>query len=168
MTTTTITPGVRTTDIIILRRRNTGQWTFDYQKGEIYHTGTGKPLKFRLNNDGYLCHTTQEHGLSFSITKHRAIWIAATATIPIDLTLEVDHINGSKTDCRIQNLRLITHKENSRTGRPGNKRFTEDTIRQIRTLSQSGTTTAELGQTYAVSQSCISRIIRGVTYRSVT
>ena len=167
MTTTTITPGVRTTDIIILRRRNTGQWTFDYQKGEIYHTGTGKPLKFRPNNDGYLCHITREHGLSFAITKHRAIWIAATGTVPIDLTLEIDHINNDKTDCRLQNLRLITHRENSRPGRAGNKKFTEDTIRQIRNLSQSGTSTAELGKTYRVSPSCISRIIRGVTYRSV-
>ena len=167
MTTTTLTPGVRTTDIIILRRRNTGHWTFDYHNGEIYHTATGKPLRFRLNNDGYLCHITREHGLAFTITKHRAIWIAATGTIPINLTLEVDHINGNKTDCRIQNLRLISHRENSRTGRPGNKKFTEDTIRTIRTLSQSGTSTAELGRTYQVSQSCISRIIRGVTYRSV-
>ena len=37
MTNTLKTPGVRTTDIIILRRRNTGQWTFDYQRQNIPH-----------------------------------------------------------------------------------------------------------------------------------
>ena len=41
---------------------------------------------------------------------HRIIWIIHNGKIPPNL--EIDHINCIRNDNRIENLRLVTHKEN--------------------------------------------------------
>lgn len=41
---------------------------------------------------------------------HRLVWEHMNGPIPP--TLEIDHINGNTLDNRIENLRLVTHKEN--------------------------------------------------------
>ena len=44
---------------------------------------------------------------------HRIVWALHYEKRP-DLSLDIDHINGVKTDNRINNLRLVTHKINQR------------------------------------------------------
>ena len=47
----------------------------------------------------------------FSSTAHRVIWALVHGEWP---TLQIDHINGRRSDNRLANLRLVTHAENSR------------------------------------------------------
>lgn len=42
---------------------------------------------------------------------HRIMWIYHNGSI--DENMQIDHINGIKTDNRIENLRLVTHQKNS-------------------------------------------------------
>ena len=53
---------------------------------------------------------------------HRAIWEMFNGTIPKGL--QVDHINGTKDDNRIENLQLVTQKQNQQR-RSNSKGYTK-------------------------------------------
>lgn len=46
--------------------------------------------------------------------KRLHVWVWEELVGPIPDGMEVDHINGIKTDCRIENLRLVTNAVNAR------------------------------------------------------
>lgn len=69
-------------------------------------------VKIYRGGHGYLCATLCKDKKSKTITVHRLI---AKAFIPNpDNKPEVDHINTNRTDCRLENLRWVTHAENMR------------------------------------------------------
>ena len=58
---------------------------------------------------------------------HQVVW--ETYSGPVPDGLEIDHIDGDKGHCAIQNLRLLTHKENIRAARERLGNWTPGTIR---------------------------------------
>lgn len=50
---------------------------------------------------------------------HRIVWMSFCGRIP--LGFEVDHINGKRDDNRIENLRIVTRRENSLNRQRANK-----------------------------------------------
>lgn len=46
---------------------------------------------------------------------HRIIWVMCHGVIPAGM--EIDHVNGDKTDNKVENLRLATRSENNRNQR---------------------------------------------------
>ena len=77
-------------------------------KGEFFKKRKGQKLKVGLSKVGYF-HTSFGRGKTYRI--HRAVWSAFNGYWP-DPIMKINHINGIKTDNRIENLELVTHKEN--------------------------------------------------------
>lgn len=83
---------------------------FDYRDGILIRKMAVKrvpagPCMSKTVN-GYL--RTQVDGVGHKV--HRLIWILHNGHIPADHM--IDHINGVKSDNRIENLRLVTAKQN--------------------------------------------------------
>lgn len=75
-----------------------------------YKTVKGK-LAGTLSDKGYLRILTRPKGLSAKcIRSHRFIWWLHNGDIPEGMV--IDHIDGNRTNNRIENLRLATEQEN--------------------------------------------------------
>ena len=86
---------------------------FEYKNGQLIWKN--RPIKLKhligkiagcLHHSGY--RTIRINGINYPA--HRLVWIFHYGSI--DELLEIDHINGIKDDNSIENLRLVTAKEN--------------------------------------------------------
>ena len=100
----------------------------DYPNYRIYEDGTvvrlahriakgvnlkEKTIKKALMKKGYLTVTLHDkNGQRKRFYVHRLVFEAFFGEIPAGY--EIDHINGDRTDCTVQNLRLSTHRANCR------------------------------------------------------
>lgn len=87
--------------------------------GEIrslnYHrSGFAKVLKPSIDHGGYLQVILWKNGTKKLCRVHRAVWSAFNGPIPDNM--EINHINEDKTDCRLENLNLMTRTENMNWG----------------------------------------------------
>ena len=78
------------------------------------HTGREKILKQRLFNRGYLYVGLWKNGKQKYFSVHRLEYEAFYGEIPKGM--QVNHINEIKTDNRLENLNLMTPKENTNWG----------------------------------------------------
>lgn len=164
-------------DNAILDRFKSGVWTANPATGEVMTTRTlgGKPLypprvigcQARHPKHNYMVVGLKINGKRHQIRLHRAIWLFVHKSIPAGL--ELDHINGSRTDNRIDNLRLVTSKENKanamRLGtsatreRNAQAKLTSAKAEQIKTMLADGSQTqAEIAKLFSVSRQAISSI----------
>ena len=145
----------------------TGEWVFDFLAGQISNIRTGRLVPFRVNDTGYLAADVMVNGVRVRVLKHRAIWIAAHGLLafPPDYALDVDLINHVKTDCRLENLRLVRPRKKHvvRT-----RQLTPDEVKEIRRIFSEGSMTVpEIACWFGVNPRTILRLLRGQTYREV-
>lgn len=77
-----------------------------------------------INNRGYLTIQVQPTGKrNYTLLAHRVAWLIAHGALP---SQGLDHINGSRVDNRLSNLRAVTQQENGRNARL-NRRNTSGT-----------------------------------------
>lgn len=161
------TPILHAGDYAAWYKHATGEWIYDFAHGQITSRRTGRLVPFRVTPDGYLEASVIIKGIRIHIRKHRAIWIAAHGilALPIDHALEIDHINHSKTDCRLQNLRLV-RPEINRMNSPN--RLPDTIVRTIRRrYAEEKISMTELAREFGLCRRTISHIINRRTYRSV-
>ena len=94
---------------------------FEYKEGNLYwRIKPGKRIKIGnkagcLHHTGYLAVVTN----SVQYRMHRIIWCYHFG--PIADTLEIDHIDGDKTNNMIENLRLATRSQNKFNNKRANR-----------------------------------------------
>jgi len=92
--------------------------------GENRSVIKGKVLAQSKTSSGYLGVSLSKHGLRKTYTTHQLLAIVFLNHIPSNHKIVIDHKNNIKTDNRVDNLQLITNRENvSKTPR-GSSKFT--------------------------------------------
>jgi len=78
-----------------------------YDDGKIKNRKTGREYKGKHSGGYVVCLVD-----GVSMYAHRCAWMLINGAIPEGM--QIDHINGIRTDNRIENLRLVTADENAR------------------------------------------------------
>jgi hypothetical protein len=159
-------------------RINAGMWSIDPEAGVVYGT-KGQPIGVRSTR-GYIYVTYRDSAdprIYHNALVHRVVWEYVHGPIP---GLDINHLNGVKTDNRIANLEAVTRAENNRhareTGlhyslrgeRQPNSKLTERQVQEIYRRVWSGETTLALAAEFAISSSTVSTIKRRVTWAHIT
>ncbi len=123
-------------------------------------------LKLSFQSKGYLTVVLQKDAKRKMVLVHRLV--AEHFILNIYNKPQVNHINGIKTNNRVENLEWVSHRENldhainndlTLKGEKNKKSKLKDVdVIEIHSLLQKGTTTKELSETYNVSYSTIDGI----------
>lgn len=79
-------------------------------QGKILNIKRNKELNPTLDGSGYPQTKLYKNGIGYPFHIHKIIYTAFNGEV-LD-GYEIDHINGDKTDNRLENLRCVSHKEN--------------------------------------------------------
>ncbi len=132
--------------------------------------------KGSFNVKGYLRTQLVKNGKKTNYYLHTLV--AENFISPRPYNLEVGHLNGDKGDNRVENLKWVTQKENSRhriqhgTHNRGEQNYsvklTEKDVLLIRTLyKQKKFYQWELGEMFGIEQATISSIMLRKTWRHI-
>ena len=139
-------------------------------------TTKGLPLKYSIKR-GYKCVVLQKEGKRIYPSIHR---IVAIAFIPNPKNKPcVNHINGIKTDNRVENLEWCTQKENVNHAFDNNLRklqngasninakLTEIQVLEIRSLKNKGVSQVDIRKMYGMSRSNVNDIVNNRIWKKL-
>jgi hypothetical protein len=141
----------------------------------------GRILKTRVGRDGYLTVSLSRRGNQFV-----HLLVAKAFLGPIPSGLEVNHIDGDKTNPRPSNLEYVTHSENCKHAhrlglnhlpsvrpaprpgmRNGRAKLTDDQVRALRSRHADGEPIKQLVSEFGIGKSAIDYIVRRVHWSHV-
>ena len=83
-------------------------YRYDAATGKLINKKWNREYPGVMHKNGYVCVCVFFQGEQFQLWKHRLVFFLVNSRFP----KEIDHINGVKTDNRIENLREVNHSEN--------------------------------------------------------
>lgn len=143
-------------------------------------------IKSRMSNAGYYRITLSNNDTGTTFSVHRLV--AETFVDNPNNKPCVNHINGLKTDNKVDNLEWVTQKENIRHAKdvlgknigdasklihlkgfdhPGAK-FTTGTLKELIAMRSEGVSFGKLAKYFNVDKSTVQSILKGETWSSVT
>jgi len=149
-----------------------------YSDGRIWSNKAGRFLKVQLDTCGYPQVGLYNETGQKTTSVHRLV--AEHFINGNEKGLQVNHINGIKTDNRIENLEWLTHSQNAQhahdTGlmntpngsAQGSSKLVEKNIPEIFKRLASGETGKSIGDFFGVTGSAISLIKRGKNWAHMT
>lgn len=146
-----------------------------YPRDENYKSFLTGRLMSQCDCDGYLIVHLSNNGVKKNHTVHRLI--ALTFIPNPENKRTINHINGIKTDNRVENLEWASYKENINhaiktglrdlKGEKNNKAvLSASDILNIR-LNKNGITKTEMAKLYGVKPACISKITLHRTWKHI-
>lgn len=101
-------------------------YIYDAERGVVVNRKLNRVVKGCVNSEGYMLTRLRIRGKHPNIQLHHMVWAVVHGRFPT----QIDHINGDKTDNRIENLREVSQgdnrmnsvypwRPNARTGLPG-------------------------------------------------
>jgi hypothetical protein len=138
------------------------------------NTVIGRVLAGAADKNGYRTCLVTINGKQRCVKLHRLV--AGAFIQPIPAGMQVNHKNGITHDNRVENLEIVTPSENTRhtfsvLGRKGrnfnpqkgeshqNSRLTDQVVREIRSLYESGVTQVEIARRFRMYQGSVSRVV---------
>ena len=138
-------------------------------------------LKGSLDKDGYVRYSPYSGGKLWNRRAHRIVWESFVGPIPPGM--QINHKNGIKGDNRLENLEVVTPSQNTLHGfrvlgrkpcinpnpgtKNGNAKLNDASVREIRTLIQTGLSDKDIGARFGVSPASIWFIRTKRTWTSV-
>lgn len=146
-----------------------------YQISNLGRVRRTEIRKLSVGSTGYTKLHLSQDNKQRSIAVHRAVWETFNDRIPPDRM--INHKNGIKTDNRVENLELVTNRENIehykqnlltyRGARVRTAKLTEKDVRHIRVRYKNGVSAIALAKEYKLAKSTITRLLNGRNWRHV-
>lgn len=147
------------------------------KEGRVFNSKGRELIPVKVCGGYYKYDITDLKNTGKSILAHRAV---AQAWIPNPLNkTEVNHINGDKSDNRVENLEWVTNSENQRHrfrvlhhSHFGEKntqsKLSKEMVLDIVRLKHEGLSLGDLSDMFSVSKTTISCIINGYSWSHIT
>lgn len=132
-------------------------------------------LSLRPNHLGYVRFSIPIEGVIRSVSAHALVMDAFVGARPDGMT--IDHINGNKSDNRVENLRYLTAADNIRASsalglnahgeRHGSAKLNPAQVTEIRRLRSQGLVQRAIARRFGISQTHVRDIISGKNWAHV-
>lgn len=139
--------------------------------GQVFSGKSGKFLKpQRSSQYDYRKVALRKDGVTYQKLVHKLV-IETFTPKPIGIKLEVNHIDGDKTNNNLKNLEYVTHRQNAKkasdmglhkSGENSHKaKLSSAEVIEIRKLLAEGLSQTKIGRLFGVQQSTVGKIYRG-------